>query len=245
MPSITPMISAMRCDDAAISTIVATTCRTSAPPRAAASEASTARRCASTAVCALVCTVMVSSSIDAAVCWRLLACSSVRWLRSALPVAICVEPVATLSLLVRTCSTTSARRSRIARIAARMLRPSVSRTGIPTARSPSAIALATRMASSGSPPTARVTLRVSALAMTAPMSVAAVARPASQAPAVSAVSRAAVAVARICCFWSSTSLFTAPKKTSCAGRTASKSKAVASAACPSRTRRCILSMAAA
>jgi len=43
--------------------------------------------------------VPVSSSIDAAVCCRLLACSSVRWLRSAFPVAICALPVAMLSLL--------------------------------------------------------------------------------------------------------------------------------------------------
>ena len=39
-----------------------------------------------------------SSSIEAAVCCRLDACSSVRWLRSALPVAICDEPVAMLSI---------------------------------------------------------------------------------------------------------------------------------------------------
>ena len=34
--------------------------------------------------------------MDAAVCCRLLACSSVRWLRSALPEAICAVPVAML-----------------------------------------------------------------------------------------------------------------------------------------------------
>jgi len=42
-------------------------------------------------------TVLVSSSIDEAVCSKEEACSSVRWLRSALPEAICVDAVAIVS----------------------------------------------------------------------------------------------------------------------------------------------------
>ena len=58
---------------------------------------------------ALCLTVAVSSSIEAAVCCRLLACSSVRWLRSALPLAICAEPVAIDSEALRTSPTMASR----------------------------------------------------------------------------------------------------------------------------------------
>ena len=54
------------------------------------------------AVSAFCFTVAVSSSIDAAVCSRLDACSSVRCDRSALPLAISPVPVAIESLLIRT-----------------------------------------------------------------------------------------------------------------------------------------------
>jgi hypothetical protein len=64
--------------------------------------------CALSAFCL---TVEPSCSIDAAVCSSALACSSVRWLRSALPLAICAEPVAMLSLLLRTVPTMRTRLS--------------------------------------------------------------------------------------------------------------------------------------
>jgi hypothetical protein len=58
---------------------------------------------ASRAVSALCEAVAVIRSIEAAACCRLLACSTVRWLRSAWPVAICAEPVAIESALSLTC----------------------------------------------------------------------------------------------------------------------------------------------
>ncbi|MOA34094.1 hypothetical protein D3C78_1554420 [compost metagenome] len=51
---------------------------------------------------AFCCTVAVSSSMLAAVCAREAACCSVRADRSTLPLAICAEPLAMLSLLART-----------------------------------------------------------------------------------------------------------------------------------------------
>ncbi len=105
MPSITPMMSAILRLDAEIASMVCTTWPTAAPPCAAMSLAVPARRSASTAVAALLLTVELSCSIDAAVCCRLAACSSVRWLRSALPVAISCEPVAIDSELERTAPT--------------------------------------------------------------------------------------------------------------------------------------------
>ncbi len=111
MPSMTPMMSAIFLDDAAMSCIVFTTVPTTSPPLTAAADAPAASWLAWPAVSALALTVPESSSIDAAVCCRLLACSSVRWLRSALPVAICAEPVAIDSLLARTWPTICARLS--------------------------------------------------------------------------------------------------------------------------------------
>ncbi len=94
MPSITPMMSAILRLDAEIASIVCTTAPTAEPPLAAMSLAEPASRSASTAVAALLLTVELSCSMEAAVCCRLAACASVRWLRSALPVATWLEPVA-------------------------------------------------------------------------------------------------------------------------------------------------------
>ncbi len=160
MPSITPMMSPIFLDDAAMSFIVSTTRPTAMPPRPAAAEASVASWLAVPAVSAFERTLPVSCSIAAAVCCRLLACSSVRWLRSVLPVAISADPVAMLSLDSRTWPTTSARRSRMRRIAARMLVVSPSRVFTATPRLPCAIALAMATTSPGSAPSCRTRPRV-------------------------------------------------------------------------------------
>ena len=97
--------------DCVISAMVPTTCATTQPPLAATSLAELASCEAWRAVSALWRTVLLSSSIEAAVCCRLLACVSVRWLRSVLPVAIWLEPVAMFSLLWRTAPTVRIRLS--------------------------------------------------------------------------------------------------------------------------------------
>ncbi len=102
MPSITPVMSAMRRELALISSIVATTCATTSPPRRATSPADAASWLACCAVSALWRTVAVSSSIDAAVSSRLPAVCSVRALRSWLPVAICALAVEMPSTTTRT-----------------------------------------------------------------------------------------------------------------------------------------------
>jgi hypothetical protein len=89
--------------------MVVTNAPTAWPPSAAQLLAASAIWLAWRVVSALACTVAVSCSMDAAVSCRLLACSSVRWLKSRLPVAICVVPVAMLSLLWRTVPTTLTR----------------------------------------------------------------------------------------------------------------------------------------
>ncbi len=102
MPSITPMMSAIFLDDALISSIVETTCDTTAPPRAATSAAEDASWFAWLAASADWRTVPVSCSIDEAVSCRLDAASSVRVDRSWLPVAISLLAVPMLSVELRT-----------------------------------------------------------------------------------------------------------------------------------------------
>jgi hypothetical protein len=99
MPSMVPMMSAMRRLLAWISSIVDSTCDTTSPPRVAISAAEAASWLACRAESALCRTVPVSCSIDAAVCCRLLAVDSVRRDRSWLPLAISALAVAMLSEL--------------------------------------------------------------------------------------------------------------------------------------------------
>ena len=98
MPSMTPMMSAIRRLDSVICVMVLTICSTAAPPRAAASLALLAMSLAWRDDSALFSTVERISSIDAAVSCRLQACCSVRRLRSLLPLAISDVPVAICSL---------------------------------------------------------------------------------------------------------------------------------------------------
>ena len=101
----TPMMSAMRRLLALISSMVATTWPTTWPPRWATWAAELASWLAVAADSALWRTVPVSCSMELAVCCRLDAASSVRWLRSVLPLA--TSPLATwmLSDAWRTCPT--------------------------------------------------------------------------------------------------------------------------------------------
>ena len=78
MPSITPMMSLILRLDWVIWAMVLTTCATTLPPLAATSLAELASCEAWRAVSALCRTVLLSSSIEAAVCCRLLAWASVR-----------------------------------------------------------------------------------------------------------------------------------------------------------------------
>ena len=87
MPSITEMMSAMRLALSLISVIVVTTRTTSAPPCSARFEAVRASSSAWRALSAFCFTVLVSSSMLAAVSSRLEACSSVRCDRSVVPAA--------------------------------------------------------------------------------------------------------------------------------------------------------------
>ncbi len=139
MPSITEMMSEIFLLDAVIASIVDTTAPTARPPCVAAALAEFASWLAWRAVSALSLTVAVSCSIEAEVCCRFEACSSVRWDRSALPDAIWPEPVAMESELWRTWPTMSTRRSRMAFIVASMLVVSPGRTVTSLARSPSAM----------------------------------------------------------------------------------------------------------
>ncbi len=96
MESITPVMSPMRRELSEISPMVCTTCATTAPPRTATSAALAASPLAWRDDSALCCTVPVSNSMDEAVCCRLAAVCSVRWLRSWLPRAISSLAVAML-----------------------------------------------------------------------------------------------------------------------------------------------------
>ena len=111
MPSITPVMSAMRRELSEIALMVCTTPSTTSPPRNATAEACSTRRSAWLALLAFCCTVLVSSSIDAAVSSSEEACSSVRWDRSELPCAICEDAEAMLSQPSRTSRTMRARLS--------------------------------------------------------------------------------------------------------------------------------------
>ena len=102
MASMTFVISAILREASEMSCMVCTTRATDLPPSTAEAEAAEATLLACWAVSAFVRTVAVSSSIEAAVSSRLLACCSVRWLRSRLPEAISLDPVAMESLLWRT-----------------------------------------------------------------------------------------------------------------------------------------------
>ncbi len=97
MPSITPMISAMRLDESLIEAIVPTTSATTSPPLTATSEADTASLLAWWAFSAFCLTVAVSCSIDDAVCSSAAACRSVRADRSMLPLAISPAPLLMVS----------------------------------------------------------------------------------------------------------------------------------------------------
>ena len=88
MPSMTPMISPMRCELWLMRCMVATTSPIIWPPPSATSLVACAICTAWRAASALCLTVADSSSIDAAVCSRLLAWASVRADRSRLPAAI-------------------------------------------------------------------------------------------------------------------------------------------------------------
>ena len=114
MPSIVPMMSAMRFDEELISSIVETTWATTAPPRSATAAADAASWLAWRAESADCLTVPVSCSIDEAACCRLAAVCSVRVLRSRLPVAISALAVSMLSLDLRTWLTVLLRLSCIA-----------------------------------------------------------------------------------------------------------------------------------
>ena len=102
IPSITEMMSTIFFELALIDAIVSTTWLTTAPPLTATCEAPAASWFACFAFSAFCFTVLVNSSIDEAVSSRLEACSSVRWLRSAFPVAICCDADEIVSAFVRT-----------------------------------------------------------------------------------------------------------------------------------------------
>ncbi len=97
MPSITPMMSTMRRDEALITAIVSTTSCTTLPPRAATSAAPPASWLAWRALVAVRCTVSARPFIDTAVSSSDAACCSVRCERSLLPCAISVAPTAMVS----------------------------------------------------------------------------------------------------------------------------------------------------
>ncbi len=174
MPSITPTMSAILRELALISSIVDTTRATASLPRVAASDAPPASCVAALAVAALCLTVAVSCSMEAAVCCRLLACSSVRWLRSALPVAIWDEPVPIESELSRTWLTMVASPAFIfLSEASSCAVSSLPSTRISDVRSPAATRSATLTATRIGP----VMERVIDQASSAPMATAAATRP--------------------------------------------------------------------
>src|SRR3989344_3035657 len=102
MSSITLMMSVTFCDCTLISCMVVITSRITLPPSLATLAASWASSVARWALSVLCCTVMVSCSIEAAVSWRLDACTSVRRARSSVPPAISTASCATVSVLERT-----------------------------------------------------------------------------------------------------------------------------------------------
>ena len=88
MPSMVPMMSAMRRELVWMSSMVFTTCATRLPPCEATSAADEASVLAVRAASADCCTVAVNCSMDEAVCCRLAAVCSVREERSCVPPAI-------------------------------------------------------------------------------------------------------------------------------------------------------------
>ncbi len=113
MPSMVPMMSAIFLLLEVISSIVETTCATTVPPLLARLDADWASWFAVWADSAVWRTVLVSCSIELAVCCRLLAASSVRCERSTLPLAISVDAVWMPSVASRTWLTMRARLSRV------------------------------------------------------------------------------------------------------------------------------------
>ena len=103
MPSITLMISPILRELSVMPAIFSTTSLTTSPPRAATLDASFASSDAVAALSAFCVTVLVSSSMLAAVCCNDAACSSVRLDRSRLPAAISFDATVIVSaeLLMR------------------------------------------------------------------------------------------------------------------------------------------------
>jgi len=99
MPSITPMMSPMLRALSLISFIVATTRLTTSPPFSAISDALFASVLACFALSAFCRTVEVSCSMLVAVRSSAIACCSVRFDRSRLPIEISLEAVAIASAL--------------------------------------------------------------------------------------------------------------------------------------------------
>ena len=147
MPSMMPVMSAILLERSLMSCMVDTTWLTTVLPFCATSDALAASAVACCALSAFCFTVEVSSSMLAAVSCSDDACASVRWLRSALPAAICLAAPATLPLLSRTLSTISVRRPFMSRRAeSRWLVSSLPRTSMRLLRSPRATVLATSTA---------------------------------------------------------------------------------------------------
>ena len=119
-----------------MSSMVLTTPCTTSPPCTAVALADWARPEALRTVSTFCWMVAVICSMEAAVSSRLAACSSVRALRSALPEAIWLAPVAIDSLLWRTWLTMSARLARMEFSAASRLVVSPGRSATATARLP-------------------------------------------------------------------------------------------------------------
>ncbi|MDT4857544.1 hypothetical protein FQZ97_919720 [compost metagenome] len=105
MPSITPMMSAMRRELSLMPFMVSTTLPTTLPPSIATFEAFSASSLALLALSAVWRTVEPSCSIEAAVSCSEEACCSVRVDRSALPCAISPEATSTCSAVPRTSET--------------------------------------------------------------------------------------------------------------------------------------------
>ena len=103
MPSMTPMMSTILCDEVLISFMVSTTWATTAPPRAATAEAASAMSLAVRAWSAFWLTVLLSSSVAEAVSSSELACCSVRCERSSVPAATWLEALAIESAPEMTC----------------------------------------------------------------------------------------------------------------------------------------------
>ncbi len=157
MPSITPMMSAIFFELSLIWSIVETTSAMTWPPRWATSAAEAASWLAWRAESDDWFTVPVSCIIDEAACCSCDAVSSVRTLRSWLPVAISALAVLMLSLDECTWAT-------VERMACTMRpRPSTrlpaAAAGTRTPSSPRASAAITPIATRGSPPIWRSTLR--------------------------------------------------------------------------------------